>query len=102
MLTHVVCMRFADLTPAGEARDRILAMKGRIPALLDIECGVDIVRSARSYDLVLITRHADLDGMQAYQVHPVHQETLAWLKQQLLPGGAVSVDFVSARTLSGS
>jgi len=95
MLTHVVCMQFADLTIAAEARDRILAMKGRIPALLDIECGVDIVRSGRSYDLALLTRHADLAGMQAYQVHPVHVETLAWLKQHLQ--GAVSVDFVSAR-----
>jgi hypothetical protein len=99
MLTHVVCMRFADLIIAGEARDRILAMKGRIPALLDIECGVDIVRSGRSYELALITRHADLDGMQAYQVHPIHQGVLAWIKQHIQ--GAVSVDFVSARPAPG-
>ena len=73
MLTHVVLFRFPDLGVAAECRDRMLAMKGRIPALLDIEVGVDIVRSDRSFDLALITRHEDLDGMQAYQVHPVHQ-----------------------------
>ena len=57
MLTHVVLFRFADLAVASECRDRMLAMKGHIPPLLDIEVGVDIVRSDRSFDLALITRH---------------------------------------------
>ena len=97
MLTHVVLFRFADLAVAAECRDRMLAMKGRIPPLLDIEVGVDIVRSERSFDLALITRHEDLDGMQAYQVHPVHQELLSWVKPRVKQ--AVAVDFVSARTV---
>ncbi len=97
MLTHVVLFRFADLAVASECRDRMLAMKGRIPPLLDIEVGVDIVRSERSFDLALITRHDDLDGMQAYQVHPVHQELLGWVKPRVKQ--AVAVDFVSARTV---
>ena len=97
MLTHVVLFRFADLAVAAECRDRMLAMKGRIPPLLDIEVGVDIVRSDRSFDLALITRHEDLDGMQAYQVHPVHQELLRWVKPRVKQ--AVAVDFVSARTI---
>lgn len=96
MLTHVVLFRFADLSVAAECRDRMLAMKGRIPALLDIEVGVDIIRSDRSLDLALITRHADLAGMQAYQVHPVHQELLSWVKPRVQQ--AVAVDFVSARS----
>ena len=97
MLTHVVLFRVADLAVASECRDRMLAMKGRIPPLLDIEVGVDIVRSERSFDLALITRHDDLDGMQAYQVHPVHQELLGWVKPRVKQ--AVAVDFVSARTV---
>jgi len=75
----------------------MLSMKGQIPALIDIEVGVDIVRSGRSYDLALITRHTDLAGMEAYQVHPVHQELLAWVKPRVTK--VVAVDFVSARTL---
>ncbi len=97
MLTHVVLFRFADLSVAAEARDRMLAMKGRIPALLDIEVGVDIVRSERSADLALITRHENLAGMEAYQVDPVHQELLAWVKPRVKH--AVAVDFVSARAV---
>lgn len=97
MLTHVVLFCFPDLQVAAEARDRFESMKGRIPALLDIEVGVDIVRSERSFDLALITRHTDLAGMEAYQVHPVHQEMLAWVKPRVTRIHAV--DFVSARTL---
>lgn len=97
MLTHVVLFCFPDLSVAAECRDRMLSMKGQIPALIDIEVGVDIVRSGRSYDLALITRHTDLAGMEAYQVHPVHQELLAWVKPRVTK--VVAVDFVSARTL---
>ena len=99
MLTHVVLFCFPDLEVAAECRDRMLAMKGRIPALLDIEVGVDIVRSGRSFDLALITRHEDLAGMEAYQVHPVHQELLDWVKPRVQK--AVAVDFVSGRTVAG-
>ena len=97
MLTHVVLFRFADLNVAAECRDRMLAMKGHIPELLDIEVGVDIIRSDRSLDLALITRHTDLAGMEAYQVHPVHQALLDWVKPRVQQ--AVAVDFVSARQL---
>ncbi len=93
MLTHVVCLRFADLTTAAEARDRLLAMAGKIPSMTGIEAGVDTTRSGRSYELALITRHADAAGLAAYQVHPVHQEVLGWLKQHVK--GAVAVDFES-------
>jgi hypothetical protein len=93
MLTHVVCLRFDDLATAAEARDRLLAMAGRIPAMTGIEAGVDQTRDPRSYELALITRHADAAGLAAYQVHPVHQEVLAWLKERVR--GAVAVDFES-------
>jgi hypothetical protein len=93
MLTHVVCLRFDDLQTAAEARDRLLSMAGRIPSLTGIEAGVDQTRSPRSYELALITRHADAAGLAAYQVHPVHQEVLAWLKERVR--GAVAVDLES-------
>lgn len=91
MLTHVVCFRFASLEVAEEARERLLAMKGRIPALKGIEAGVDITRSDRSYDLALLTRHDDRDGLAAYAADPIHGEVLAWLKPRIQH--AVAVDF---------
>jgi heme-degrading monooxygenase HmoA len=93
MLTHVVCLKFADPEDATEVARRLSSMEGRIPSMKGIEVGLDVVRSARSYDLVLITRHDDMDGMQAYQVHPVHQEVLAFIKSK--GPAAVAVDFTS-------
>jgi len=93
MLTHVVLVQFEALSTAREAAARLLAMKGRIPSMLDIEAGVDVTRSDRSYELALITRHHDADGLAAYQVHPTHQEVLTFLKANAL--GSVAVDFNS-------
>lgn len=95
MLTHVVMFRFEDLAAAALVRDELLAMKGRIPTLLDIECGVDITRSGRSYDLALITRHADQAGLEAYAAHPVHQAVLEVVRPRAQ--SAVAVDFISAK-----
>jgi len=93
MLTHIVLLRFTDLADAEEGARRLRAMKGQIPSLKDVEAGVDITRSERSYELALITRHADQAGLDAYQIHPVHQDVLKFLRAHA--AGSVSVDFES-------
>lgn len=93
MLTHVVCFKFDDLQTAEDVKARLLAMAERVPSLRAIEAGVDVLRSPRSYDVALITRFDDLAGLEAYQVHPVHQEVVEFIKPR--SRGAVSVDFES-------
>jgi hypothetical protein len=91
MLTHIVLFRFEDLAHAEQAGERLRQMKGKIPTLLDVEAGVDITRSGRSYELALITRHADSAGLDAYQIHPVHQAVVTYIKT--VASGSVAVDF---------
>lgn len=76
MLRHIVFFKLSNPTPEAlqETRDVLLNMKGKIPELLDIEVGVNIVPSERSYDVALTTTFESLDAMNAYQVHPVHVE----------------------------
>jgi hypothetical protein len=93
MLTHVVVMQFESPDDATSARDRLLGMKGRIGALRDIEAGVDVLRSERSWELALITRFDSLEDLQIYAVHPAHTEVLAFIKPRLKR--AVTVDFES-------
>lgn len=93
MLTHVVCFKFDATDIAEEAARRLRDMAGKIPELLSIEAGVDVVRSPRSYDVALITKFKDLNGLEAYQVHPVHVEVASYIKAN--SKGAVAVDFVS-------
>ncbi len=93
MLTHVVCFKFDATDIAEEAARRLLSMAGKVPSLLSIEAGVDVVRSARSYDVGLITKFDDLAGLEAYQVHPVHVEVANYIKTH--SKGSVAVDFVT-------
>jgi hypothetical protein len=93
MLTHVVCFKFEDLQIAEQVKDRLLSMAGRVPTLRAIEAGVDVLRSPRSYDVALITRFDDMAGLEAYQVHPFHEEVAGFIKQH--SKGSVAVDFQS-------
>jgi len=92
MLTHIVFIKFPDQTLAAEARKRLLSMAGKIPSLLSIEAGVDITRSGRSWDLALLTRFADQAGLDAYAIHPVHQEVLVFIRENAT--GSAAVDYI--------
>ncbi len=94
MLTHVVLFKFPARADAEEARARLLAMRGRVETLLEIEAGLDITGSERSYDLALITRFADQAGLDAYRVHPVHQAVVAFIRAR--SSAAVAVDYLGA------
>jgi len=59
-----------------------------------IEVGVDILRSERSYDLALVTRFDSLAELQAYQLHPCHaDEVVPFVKS--VCSSIVAVDYES-------
>ncbi len=93
MLKHVVLFQFEDPSPANleRAAAALRGLLGVVPSLRFIEVGQDTTRSARCYDLCLTTAFDDRAGMEAYAVHPAHQEVVALLGQ--LTRGAVVVDY---------
>jgi antibiotic biosynthesis monooxygenase (ABM) superfamily enzyme len=95
LFTHVVFFRLKPecKDQAKHLVAKILDMKGQIPELREIQVGVDVVQSARSYDVGLIAQFDDLAGMQSYQVHPVHQELLKFVGEVV--ESSVAVDFES-------
>lgn len=93
MLTHVVLFQFHRVQDAEKTKELLLSLQGKIPELRGIEVGVDVLRSERSYDLALITRFDSLFDMHAYQVHPSHQEVLAFIKTVVK--ASVAVDYES-------
>jgi hypothetical protein len=76
MITHIVFFKLNDPSPGNIAatRDKLLGMAGKISGIRQIEVGVDVVRSERSYDLALVTRFDSLADLQAYQLHPCHAD----------------------------
>ncbi len=83
MIRHLVFMTFNDPADAPECQRRLEALPAGIPQILTLEVGLDVVRSDVSAHLALVTTHADLDALRAYQSHPVHQEFGAWVKPRL-------------------
>lgn len=74
MVTHVVMFKLSDPTAENlsATRDKLLSMNGKIVQLRHLEAGIDVIRSERSYDIVLITKFDSLQDLQEYQVHPYH------------------------------
>ena len=79
MVRHIVFWKTKDehegmdgAQIAAEIQSRVLAMKGRVPALQDIECGIDFDRSERAWDVALCATFATRADLDAYQADPVH------------------------------
>lgn len=93
MLTHVVLFKFESMQDAHEAVERLLSMRGRVPLLLEVEAGVDVTRSTRSFEVALVTRHNTRADLETYQIDPVHQEVAQFIRSR--SSGAAAVDFES-------
>lgn len=93
MIKHIVFFKLKDRS--SESIERTAAvlrnMEGRIPQLVSIEVGLDVIHSERSFDIALVTVVASLADLQAYQVHPEHQEVIRHMNE--VKDVSVSVDY---------
>jgi Stress responsive A/B Barrel Domain len=74
MITHIVLFKLKDKSTESinRAQEKLLSMNGKVEMLRHLEVGLDVMHSARSYDIALFTKFDSLDDLQAYQVHPYH------------------------------
>jgi hypothetical protein len=96
MITHIVFFKLTEPSPSNMSavREILSSMQGAIPQLRQLEVGVDLIRSERSYDLALVTRFDSIEDLQDYQVHPYHAETVVPFIKQLAKS-TVTVDYES-------
>lgn len=92
MIRHVVLMKFSDPADGCEAKRRLEEMWPQIPTVTAMEVGLDVLHGEASYDLVLVSEHPDMEGLQSYQSHPVHQEFLGWVRPRLTARATVDVE----------
>jgi hypothetical protein len=71
---------------------RILALRGAISVLRDLEAGADVVRSSRSWDVALLARFARREDLAEYAEHPAHRDFLAYLTPLLEASCAVDYE----------
>ena len=95
MFTHVVLFKLIDGTEekVRKVAGILEAIKGNILEIREIEVGIDVLHTDRSYDLSLITKFNSKEDMDAYQVHPYHvNEVLKYIKPMIK--SSVVVDYL--------
>lgn len=74
MIKHVVCFKLAEPTEdlKKETRDILLSMEGRVPEVKAISVGIDVLHTARSYDVILEVVVENLEALESYQRDEYH------------------------------
>ena len=97
MVKHVVMYKLKESTEqnAIALQQKFLSMKGKIDVLKDIQSGVDVLRSDRSFDVVLICQFDTMEDMETYRTHEVHLPVMAYVKSVVECSKSVDyIDFV--------
>ena len=78
MIKHVVCYQLHERTEEKkqEVKNMFMSMKDKIDVIKELQVGLDFLKSARSYDVVLEITFESVEDMNSYQQHPYHLETV--------------------------
>ena len=96
MLQHYVFLRFQRDTPVAHVEEfcrRMEALRGTVPGIEHLQIGRDILRDARSWDLLLVMGFQSAETLRRYQQHPAHLAVMAFNQPQVAEVG--SVDFIA-------
>lgn len=72
MIKHIVCFKLKDGESAEKAAEILRSMKGKVPEIIEMEVGVDFLKSERSYDVILQVTLKDENALNSYQSDPYH------------------------------
>lgn len=74
MLTHLVCFKYKPETSPAQREDHRRRLEGlaRLPGVIELKVGPDVVRSPRSYDTGLVVVFPDRAALDAYAGNPQH------------------------------
>ncbi len=96
MVTHIVMWNLKDEAEGGTKeqnaaimKERLEALVGRIPGLVSLQVGKNVMPGG--YDLCLLGRYQDLDALKTYRDHPFHKEVQQFVHKVITD--RVSCDF---------
>ena len=96
MLTHIVCWKYKPETTEAEIETHIAKLENLpnvISDVLSFNVGRDVLHLERSFDLGLVATYQNREALDAYTIHPAHQEVVGLGKR--IAEKVVSVDFLS-------
>ena len=94
MIKHVVCFKIKDeyKNKIEEAKNTLLSMKGKVPTVLDINVGIDLLHSERSYDIILEVIVESMEHLEIYQKDLYHCTFVKPLMHEIRCA-SVAIDF---------
>ncbi|MFK3676583.1 Dabb family protein [Microbacterium sp. NPDC090218] len=96
-IRHVVTWKLAAEDPAvrreqaAEAARRLNALDGVVPQLLSISAGANVAYPDTNWDVTLVADFDSVEAIEEYQVHPAHEEVVAYIRSVV--ASRVAVDF---------
>ena len=84
MIIHIVSWRLKEANKAENAaliKEKLEALRAIIPEIHKIEVGIDFSRVETSADLAVYSEFKNRADLQAYIVHPAHQEVVSFIKE---------------------
>ncbi|MFV0373445.1 Dabb family protein [Microbacterium sp.] len=99
MIRHIVVFQMASddaaerAAHAAESARRLNALVGVVPTLRAMSAGANVLAHGTNWDLGLVADFDDEAGLDAYLVHPAHEEVGAYLAT--VRGDRLAVDIVA-------
>lgn len=100
MIRHVVMWKISEEVfgdgqrAVGEARrlsERLNALAGKVPGVVALNAGVNCVDADGNWDFGLVADFQNQADLDAYAIHPLHQEVVAEIR--LAVSARACVDF---------
>ncbi|WP_040211440.1 Dabb family protein [Clostridium polynesiense] len=86
MVKHIVMWRIKDHAEGKSKKDNCLlikndleGLKSKIPGIINIEVGINILMDNAAYDLVLYSEFEDYEGLNQYQNHEEHLKVAKYI-----------------------
>jgi hypothetical protein len=88
MFVHIVFWRLLETGGNGKSRDenarelkrRFEALRGVMPGMQRLDFGIDQLHTDESVDIALYTEFDSRTAYEAYVVHPLHKDIVAYFK----------------------
>jgi hypothetical protein len=84
MLVHIVMFQFKDENKEANmvmVKGLLEALPSKINTLHSMEVGIDVSRSPRSFDMVLVSMFEEQAALDVYATHPAHLEVVNVIKE---------------------
>lgn len=95
MIKHIVMWRLKEEGKDENAlkmKEMLEALPAKVPGVIKLEVGVNVVASETASDVCLYSEFNSLEEMDAYQVHPEHQKCVEFIKSVAVERRAVDYE----------